>query len=118
MSLGKHFICDFFNCAPEKISNNEEIKEIIVSAIKQSGATIVETKMYHFEPYGLTGIVIITESHFSIHTWPEYRFAAIDFFSCNKNLDFNKAIKIIEDYLKPESIKKHEIDRGEITPPE
>ena len=115
MALGIEILCDFYNCSKNKMSDKNEIEKIIIQAVEESGATIVETKLFHFSPYGLTGLIIITESHFSIHTWPEHGYIAIDYFTCNKKLEINKTIEILKNYFEPENMEINEISRGEIT---
>ena len=112
MSLGTHVLCDFYDCSPEKISDNEAIEQVIIRAINESGACIVEPKLYYFEPYGLTGVVIITESHFSIHTWPEYKYVAIDYFTCSNKIEIDKTIEILKEYFEPDKVELKEIKRG------
>ena len=70
----------------------------MVSAAKKAKATIVETSFHKFSPLGISGVVVIAESHLSIHTWPEYGYAALDIFTCG-------------DVLKPEVAAKHLIDK-------
>lgn len=112
MNLGHEVICDFYGCDPETLKRKEGFKKILNSAVEVSGANIVNTELYYFEPYGITGIVVITESHLSIHTWPEYKYAAIDFFSCNPDINFRATIGELKKYFKPEKIEIKELDRG------
>ncbi|MCK4665693.1 adenosylmethionine decarboxylase [Candidatus Dependentiae bacterium] len=116
MALGIEILCDFYNCNKEKMSDKNEIEKIIIKAVEESGATIIETKLFLFSPYGLTGLIIITESHFSIHTWPEHGYIAIDYFTCNEKLDLSKTIEILKNYFEPENIDIKKISRGEIQP--
>ncbi len=74
-------IADLYDCA-EIIDDTEAIKKAAHKAIEFVGAEIVEECIHKFEPVGVTYFAIISTSHFSIHTWPEYRYAAIDIFSC------------------------------------
>lgn len=81
-SIGRHYIAELYNCKRELLDNLEFIENAMNSAIKLSGATIIKPFFYHFTPHGISGVIIIAESHFAIHTWPEYNYAAIDLFSC------------------------------------
>ena len=80
--MAKQLIADLYDCGGI-INNPEAIKEAARKVIKLVGAEIVEECIHEFEPIGLTYFAVITTSHFSVHTWPEYRYAAIDIFSCS-----------------------------------
>ena len=91
--LGKHAIMDFSGCSPEILGNNALIQEIIYQAADIAKITIVGDLERHFEPNGYTAILLLEESHLSIHTWPEYNYVSVDLYSCNLNTDF-EAVKI------------------------
>ncbi len=76
--LGRHLLIEYYNCNEEILKNHELVEEYMNEAAKISGATIVNSLFHHFNPYGVSGAVIIQESHLSIHTWPEYGYAAVD----------------------------------------
>src|SRR6266704_2514591 len=71
-----------FDCDPDAINNLEAVKGDLVEAAKRAQATIVDVVFHEFNPFGISGVVVIAESHLAIHTWPEYRYAAVDIFSC------------------------------------
>lgn len=93
--LGSHVLGEFFDCArlPEDV---ETIKELMETAADRIGATVVQSVFHTFNPYGLSGVVVIAESHLSVHTWPEYRCACVDVFTCSPDLN----PRIGFDYLK------------------
>ena len=78
------------------------------------GATIVNSVFHTFNPHGVSGVVVIAESHLAIHTWPEYSFAAIDVFTCGQSIDPWLAIRQLKKYFKAKSIKTIEFKRGEL----
>jgi S-adenosylmethionine decarboxylase proenzyme len=89
--VGHQAILDLYNCKAKKIDDIEWVEEqLYIAAIKAKG-TIVESKFHKFSPYGISGMIIIEESHIAIHTWPEYEYAAIDIFSCSSELGLNAA---------------------------
>ncbi len=112
--LGSHLLCEYYECDAVKIDNIDIISEALINAAKMCGVTILEKSFHKFSPQGVSGVVVIAESHISIHTWPEYNYAAVDFFTCSKICD----TELIIDYLKHVfGSKKHEskkIMRGEI----
>ena len=70
------------DCDPEILKDLGRVKEAMVSAAKEAKATIVDVSFHEFNPFGISGMVVIAESHLSIHTWPEYGYAAVDIFTC------------------------------------
>ena len=81
-ALGRHLLLELFDCDSDAINNLESVKGALVEAAKRAQATIVDVVFHEFNPFGISGVVVIAESHLSIHTWPEYRYAAVDIFSC------------------------------------
>ncbi len=83
-SLGRHLLLELFDCDPDAIRTVETVKAVLVEAAKRANATIVDTVFHEFNPFGVSGVVVIAESHLSVHTWPEYGYAAVDIFSCSQ----------------------------------
>ena len=81
-------------------------------AVRQSGATIVRSVFHRYNPQGVSGVVVIAESHISIHTWPEYGYAAVDFFTCGNAVDPYKAYEYMREKLDCQSPLINEIKRG------
>ncbi|MDD3150209.1 MAG: adenosylmethionine decarboxylase [Candidatus Gastranaerophilales bacterium] len=94
--LGRHILAEFFECNSNILNNIELIEKHMVDAANECGATIVEKCFHMFNPHGVSGVVIIAESHFAIHTWPELGYAAVDLFTCGESCD----PKIAHDFLK------------------
>ena len=85
-ALGNHIIVEYYNCDTEVLKKHEYIEEIMNLAARDMGATIIESVFHMFNPWGVSGAIIIAESHLTIHTWPEHNYAAVDLFTCG-NLD-------------------------------
>jgi len=85
-SLGRHLLLELYECSSEILNNLESVKTALVEAAKRAEATIIDVLFHEFNPFGISGVVVIAESHLSIHTWPEYRYAAVDIFSCGEAL--------------------------------
>jgi S-adenosylmethionine decarboxylase len=81
-ALGRHLLLELFDCDSDALNNLEAVKGALVEAARRAQATIVDVVFHEFNPFGISGVVVIAESHLSIHTWPEYRYAAVDIFSC------------------------------------
>ncbi len=81
-ALGTHLLVELKECNPEIMKDLSKVKEALVSAAKEAKATIIDVSFHEFNPFGISGMVVIAESHLSIHTWPEYSYAAVDIFTC------------------------------------
>lgn len=110
-TLGRHLLGELIGC---KVGLNsvEFIKKSMEDAAIYSNATIVESCFHHFNPYGVSGVVVIAESHLTIHTWPEYDYAAIDVFTCGETVDPQRAFNYLKDCFKSERTVIKEIKRG------
>ena len=94
MALGAHYLAEFYICNRSKINNIAFLEKIMIEATELSGASIIKHFFHKFKPQGISGVVVIAESHFAIHTWPEHGYAAVDLFSC-ADLDFKAALNHI-----------------------
>lgn len=81
-ALGKHLLVELKDCNASLLQSLEDVRRIMVEAAEVASATIVDVSFHEFNPFGISGMVIIAESHLSIHTWPEYGYAAVDVFTC------------------------------------
>ena len=84
----------------------------MIDAAKKAHATIVDDKFHHFSPFGVSGVVVIAESHLAIHTWPEYRYAAVDVFTCGDTLKPEVAAIHLAQVFQSQNPSIHEIKRG------
>lgn len=112
--LGRHWFLDFSGCS-QLPTTPEELEAIVCKSVLLSGATIVQKCFHAFAPIGLTGVVIIAESHVAIHTWPEHNALCIDFFSCSDRLDVQKTLDALTAEFKPTSAKQSVRERR-VTP--
>lgn len=83
----KHCVAELYRADAEKLNDEAFIREALVDAAELAGATLIDVKTHAFDPQGVTGFALLAESHISIHTWPEYGFAAIDAFTCGDTTD-------------------------------
>lgn len=109
--LGKHILLEFMGCSNQLLNSKKDLEPILNQAAKAMGATVVESRFHNFSPIGVSGVVIIMESHLTIHTWPEYNYAAIDIFTCG-DIDLNAGIQYLKSQLSPKSITEKLIERG------
>lgn len=108
---GRHYLIELTGCDPLKIKYVEQVRDVLLKAAHASEATIVEHFFKQYEPHGVTGIILISESHFSIHTWPEDGFAALDILTCGQ-MKPEKAIDVVREGFQAKHVKKQIITRG------
>jgi S-adenosylmethionine decarboxylase len=113
-SLGHQIIAEFYACNRDSLNDVDFIRSAMVGAAKQAGATIVTETFHHFSPHGVSGAVIIAESHLSIHTWPEYGYAAVDLFTCGDTVSAEAAFNYLRDVLESTQVSTMEINRGQV----
>lgn len=110
--LGRHLIAEYAECSRSKLADTGFIEECLNEAVRKSGATIVRSVFHRYAPQGVSGVVVIAESHMSIHTWPEYGYAAVDFFTCGDAVDPYKAHEYLKSMLESKNGSVKEIERG------
>src|ERR1700741_3095055 len=90
-SVGTQVVLDLYECETEHLDDLAWVKATLVKAARAAGATIVDTVFHKFAPWGISGVVVIAESHLAIHIWPEHRYAAVDVFTCGENVRMDVA---------------------------
>jgi S-adenosylmethionine decarboxylase len=111
-SLGSHLLIELFDCDPASIEQETTVGDAMLKAAVDSEATVVTSSFHEFKPWGVSGAVIIQESHYTIHTWPEHRYAAVDLFYCGGTIHVEKAIDVLKSRFKPGRIKFLVVRRG------
>ena len=112
-ATGRHLLVEYQECDKEILNNQEMIETIMREAAVAADTTIVTSVFHPFFPQGISGVVVIEESHLSIHTWPEYGYAAVDFFTCG-NGDPEKAHDVLKEGLKSKKWEVMFVNRGEL----
>ncbi len=111
-AIGCHIIAEFSHCNPETLTDLNLIKDIMVKAALEAKAEIKETAFHRFTPQGVSGVVVIAESHLAIHTWPELGYAAIDIYTCGETTDPWAACRFVADHLEAQDLSISEVKRG------
>lgn len=111
-ALGRHFLIELFGCNKATLDNVEKVEDILMEAAIRSKATIIKSSFHHFNPHGVSGMIIIAESHLSVHTWPEYGYIAADIFTCGKVLNPEKGIECMVENFEASYSSITEIKRG------
>ncbi|MEO0337999.1 MAG: adenosylmethionine decarboxylase [Bacteroidota bacterium] len=109
--LGKHIILELYDCPETLLDNTEALRQIFCAAAEEMGATLVTNEFHHFSPIGVSGVVIIQESHLTVHTWPEYGYAAVDVFTCGQ-IDLEKGIAFLTKELQAQESAWEMLERG------
>ncbi len=113
-SLGRHVLSEYYGCNPYVLNDEEYLRRIMEEAAEKSGATIVKSVFHRFSPYGVSGVVVIAESHLSIHTWPEFGYASVDLFTCGESVDPWVAFEYLKEHLKARTATTLELKRGQL----
>lgn len=111
-ALGTHLLLELKDCNSKFLNDLKKVEDILVTAAKEAKATIIETRFHKFSPFGISGVVVIAESHLTIHTWPEYGYAAVDIFTCGETLQPAVAAHYIIGKLQSKNPSMVEMKRG------
>lgn len=110
--LGRHILVEYYNCDENILNDHKLIEELMVQAAREAKATVVESVFHMFNPYGVSGAVVISESHLTIHTWPEYGYASVDLFTCGDKVNPWDGFEYLERELKAQRSESTEVSRG------
>jgi S-adenosylmethionine decarboxylase len=111
-ALGKHLLLELKDCNREAINDLPFLRDTLLEAAEKAGATILGDSFHPFVPHGVSGVVVIAESHISIHTWPEFDYAAVDIFTCGTNVKPEIAAEVIIERLEAGNHSVVEVQRG------
>jgi S-adenosylmethionine decarboxylase len=110
--LGLHLLLELNECNPQLLNDVEFIRQTLLNTAHDVGATVVGESFHRFSPQGVTGILSIAESHISIHTWPEFGYAAADIFACGPSFRPKEAADILAEKLECRDPDIIEVPRG------
>lgn len=111
-TLGRHLLAEFYDCDPNVLNNVNLIERVMTEAADKAGATVVTKNFHHFSPYGVSGVVVIAESHLAIHTWPEHGYAAVDLFTCGDSVDPVVSYNYLREHFNAGTAFYSELKRG------
>ena len=110
-ALGRQLTIEYYSCAADILLSKDIVEKALLKAANDSGATIISSSFHDFKPQGVSGVVVIAESHFTVHAWPEHDYAAVDIFVCG-NVDPYKALSVIKKGFRPKKMQVVEVKRG------
>ena len=111
-ALGRQILVEYYGCDTSVLNDRDGIASAMTEAANLAGATVVGEVFHLFNPHGISGVVVIAESHLSIHTWPEYGYAAVDLFTCGDEIQPEKAFERLKQILGAASVSVMELKRG------
>jgi S-adenosylmethionine decarboxylase len=112
--LGHHMLVEFYNCNRDALDDVAGVERDMNEAARACGATIVQSSFHRFEPWGVSGVVVISESHLAIHTWPEYGYASVDLYTCGDDIQSNIAYEYLKEKLQAQSAEIQMLKRGNL----
>ena len=111
-ALGRHVLAEVYGCDPNILNDATAVQEILVAAAQAAGADIRAVTFHKFSPQGVSGVVVISESHLAVHTWPEYGYAAVDVFTCGTAVDPWTAVDLVVGRFGAQQVTASEVRRG------
>jgi S-adenosylmethionine decarboxylase len=111
-ALGRHILAEIFGCDEEILNNRNLIEKLMVEAALEAGAEVREVAFHKFSPQGVSGVVVISESHLAIHTWPELGYAAVDVFTCGDRVNPWDACNYLTEKFNAKHMTATEVKRG------
>jgi S-adenosylmethionine decarboxylase len=111
--LGTQVVLDLYECETGHLDDMAWVKKTLVEAARAAGATVVETVFHKFAPCGISGVVVIAESHLAIHIWPEHRYAAVDVFTCGENVQMDVATALLAREFRSKRPVQRRFTRGD-----
>lgn len=109
---GVHYLLEFFGCAKEQLDSLPFWRKLLSRSIADSGITVLNKHFYRFSPHGITGYLLLSASHISIHTWPEFGYVTCDIFSCGGEDEAKVIVKQIKDNLTHKKMRTRKLKRG------
>lgn len=116
-TLGRHVLAEVYGCDRSILDDVDKVERIMVNAALEAGAEVREVAFHKFSPQGVSGVVVISESHLAIHTWPELGYAAVDVFTCGDKVNPWDACNFIVEKFKASNVSATEMKRGAFDAP-
>jgi S-adenosylmethionine decarboxylase proenzyme len=111
-ALGRQILVELYDCNADVLNDEAQIRDILVEGTRQSGATVITDTFHLFNPHGVSGVIVIAESHVAIHTWPEHGYAAVDIFTCGDTIDPWVILEHMKRGFKAGNTSTMELKRG------
>lgn len=112
MTVGVQILADLYGVDSDRISKTEDVYEVIEEAVKVGMLTKISSDYYQFQPRGVSGIVLLAESHLAFHTWPEHGLVTLDIYTCGNPEHADTAFDYIVEAMKPSTVEYKKLKRG------
>jgi S-adenosylmethionine decarboxylase len=112
VQLGRQVLAELSFCDPSTLNDAEALEALLRTAAADSGATLIKMDVHRFQPYGMSGVAILAESHLAVHTWPELGYAAVDAFTCGDHVNPDVAVRVLSAGFRAQSCTTMQINRG------
>jgi len=114
MILGRQTLVELYGCDADTLRDHATLRTLMIEAVREAGGTYVTDVFHHFSPHGVSGVVVIAESHVTLHTWPEHGYAAVDIFTCSESFDHDLFVRRLQTGVKAERVDIQKVERGRI----
>jgi S-adenosylmethionine decarboxylase len=111
-ALGRQILVELYDCSADVLNDEAQIRKVLMEGTRASGATVITDTFHLFNPHGVSGVIVIAESHVAIHTWPEYGYAAVDIFTCGDTIDPWLILEHMKEGFEAGSTSIMELKRG------
>ncbi len=111
-TFGDHYLIELIDCDTDKLKFVDDVRSVMLAAAERSNSQIVASDFHQFEPEGVSGVILISWSHFSVHTWPEASYAGCDIFTCGDEMDPEIAMAVMKDGFCAQTVRFQIIPRG------
>lgn len=115
-ALGRHVLAELHGCRFDVLNDIDKVERIMINAALEAGAEVREYVFHKFSPQGVSGVVVISESHLAIHTWPELGYAAVDVFTCGSTVNPWDACNYLTEQFEAGHVTANELLRGQLVP--
>jgi S-adenosylmethionine decarboxylase len=109
--LGQHLIIECWGCN-DGINDADSVRAAMIEAVEAAHATLLDIHVHTFSPHGVTGVAVLSESHLSVHSWPEYGYLAADVFTCGETTEPMAAVEVLRQYFQPTLVELQDLSRG------
>lgn len=114
-TAARHVLAEYRGCPADRLDDLDALERLMRAAAQAAGATVIDARFHRFAPHGVSGVLLLLESHLSIHTWPERGYAAVDFYTCGAG-DPRRAHEVLAAALRAGECETMLVERG-IDPP-
>ncbi len=116
LKLGEHIICDFSHCNRDLLYQPEQARLVFSQAVRASGLTVLDETYHAFAPHGFSCLLLLAESHASLHAWPEHGYIAVDLFTCNLEMDTRPLIDALQAAFGAQTCQLMRVNRQALAP--